>query len=201
LEQYGAEVEMDSFHALLYYLLRDFRRYGKVDPLFHDPHIEDISCDGYDLPIFVYHDRHTDIKTNVSFGPEELDNYVTRLAQRSGNHVSVGEPIVGTTLPNGARVELTLGEEVTHDPEVRRGAVHAGGPDRVRHLLRRADGVLLAVYRTQQESHLRGRHRLRQDHLDERGVDVHPAAVEGAHDRGHAGTLLVPRQLAVVGDA
>ncbi len=113
LEQYGAEVEMDSFHALLYYLLRDFRRYGKVDPLFHDPHIEDISCDGYDLPIFVYHDRHTDIKTNVSFGPEELDNYVTRLAQRSGNHVSVGEPIVGTTLPNGARVELTLGEEVT----------------------------------------------------------------------------------------
>jgi flagellar protein FlaI len=113
LEQYGAEVEMDSFHALLYYLLRDFRRYGKVDPLFHDPHIEDISCDGYDLPIFVYHDRHTDIKTNVVFGPEELDNYVTRLAQRSGNHVSVGEPIVGTTLPNGARVELTLGEEVT----------------------------------------------------------------------------------------
>jgi len=113
LEQYGAEVEMGSFHSLLYYLLRDFRRYGKVDPLFHDPHIEDISCDGYDLPIFVYHDRHTDIKTNVVFGPEELDNYVTRLAQRSGNHVSVGEPIVGTTLPNGARVELTLGEEVT----------------------------------------------------------------------------------------
>jgi len=113
LEQYGAEVEMGSFHALLYYLARDFRRYGKVDPLFHDPHIEDISCDGYELPIFVYHDRYTDIETNVVFDQRELDNYVTRLAQRSGNHVSVGEPIVGTTLPNGARVELTLGEEVT----------------------------------------------------------------------------------------
>ena len=113
LEQYGADVGMTSFHALLYYLARDFRRYGKVDPLFHDPHIEDISCDGYDLPIFVYHDRYTDIETNVVFGGQELDNYVTRLAQRSGNHVSVGEPIVGTTLPNGARVELTLGEEVT----------------------------------------------------------------------------------------
>ena len=113
LEQYGADVGMNSFHALLYYLARDFRRYGKVDPLFHDPHIEDISCDGYDLPIFVYHDRYTDIETNVVFGSQELDNYVTRLAQRSGNHVSVGEPIVGTTLPNGARVELTLGEEVT----------------------------------------------------------------------------------------
>ena len=113
LEQYGADVGMDTFHSLLYYVDRDFRRYGKVDPLFHDPHIEDISCDGYNLPIFIYHDRYTDIETNVQFDRRELDNYVTRLAQRSGNHVSVGEPIVGTTLPNGARVELTLGEEVT----------------------------------------------------------------------------------------
>ena len=113
LEQYGAELDMNSFHSLLYYLNRDFRRYGKVDPLFYDEHIEDISCDGYDLPIFVYHDRYTDIETTVEFAKEELDNYVTRLAQRSGNHVSVGEPIVGTTLPNGARVEMTLGEEVT----------------------------------------------------------------------------------------
>ena len=113
LEQYGTAVDMTTFHALHYYIDRDFRRYGKVDPLFHDPHIEDISCDGYELPIFVYHDRYTDIETNVQFAKRELDNYVTRLAQRSGNHVSVGEPIVGTTLPNGARVELTLGEEVT----------------------------------------------------------------------------------------
>ena len=113
LEQYGADVGMGTFHSLLYYVDRDFRRYGKVDPLFHDPHIEDISCDGYELPLFVYHDRYTDIETNVEFDKKELDNYVTRLAQRSGNHVSVGEPIVGTTLPNGARVELTLGEEVT----------------------------------------------------------------------------------------
>ncbi|MFB6243463.1 MAG: type II/IV secretion system ATPase subunit, partial [Halobaculum sp.] len=113
LEQYGAELDMNGFHSLLYYIARDFRHYGKVDPLFHDPHIEDISCDGYSLPLFVYHDRYTDIETNIEFEEAELDNYVTRLAQRSGNHVSVGEPIVGTTLPNGARVELTLGEEVT----------------------------------------------------------------------------------------
>ena len=113
LEQYGIEIGVPTFHVLLYYLLRDFRGYGKIDPLVNDPHIEDISCDGYDLPIFVYHDEHTDIETNVAFGPEELDNYVIRLAQQSGRHVSVGDPVVGTTLPNGARAELALGEEVT----------------------------------------------------------------------------------------
>ncbi|MFB6087002.1 MAG: type II secretion system protein, partial [Haloarculaceae archaeon] len=56
VEQYGVDVDMRTFHTIFYYLLRDFRGYGKIDPLIHDPKIEDISCDGYDLPIFVYHD-------------------------------------------------------------------------------------------------------------------------------------------------
>jgi flagellar protein FlaI len=113
LEGYGVDAGMDTFHALAYYLYRDFRGYGKVDPLLNDRHIEDVSCDGYDLPIFVYHDEYTDIETNVSFGKSELDNYVIRLAQQSGRHVSVGDPIVETTLPDGSRAELALGEEVT----------------------------------------------------------------------------------------
>ena len=113
LQGYGVDAGMDTFHALAYYLYRDFRGYGKVDPLLNDRHIEDVSCDGYDLPIFVYHDEYTDIETNVSFGQSELDNYVIRLAQQSGRHVSVGDPIVETTLPDGSRAELALGEEVT----------------------------------------------------------------------------------------
>ncbi|MFB6282261.1 MAG: type II/IV secretion system ATPase subunit [Haloferacaceae archaeon] len=113
LEQYGVEVAIETYHVLFYYLLRDFRGYGKIDPLLHDPHIEDVSCDGYDLPIFVYHDTYTDIETNVSFGADELDNFVVKLAQRSGRHISVGDPVIGTTLPNGSRAELALGEEIT----------------------------------------------------------------------------------------
>jgi len=62
----------------------------------------------------VYHDDYTDIETNVSFGKKSaLDNYVIRLAQQSGRHISVGDPMVETTLPDGSRAELALGEEVT----------------------------------------------------------------------------------------
>ena len=113
LEQYGVDVSMRTFHAVLYYLARDFRRFGRVDPLMNDPHIEDISCDGYDLPIFIYHDKYTDIETNVVYNATDLDDFVIRLAQESGRHVSVGDPVLGTTLPDGSRVELALGEEVT----------------------------------------------------------------------------------------
>ena len=113
LEQYGVDVSMRTFHAILYYLARDFRRFGRIDPLMNDPHIEDISCDGYDLPIFIYHDEYTDIETNVVYDAPDLDDFVVRLAQESGRHVSVGDPVLGTTLPDGSRVELALGEEVT----------------------------------------------------------------------------------------
>jgi len=113
LERYGADVDMRTFHTLFYYLHRAFRGFNKIDPIMRDPHIEDISCDGYDLPIFVYHDEYTDIETNVSFERDELDNFVVRLAQHSGRHISIGDPMVETTLPDGSRAELALGEEVT----------------------------------------------------------------------------------------
>ncbi|WP_198661966.1 type II/IV secretion system ATPase subunit [Halorussus litoreus] len=113
LTMYGVDLDPASFFRLFYYLDRSFRGFGKLDPLMHDPHIEDISCDGYDLPLFVYHDEYTDIETNVAYAEEELDNLVVRLAQQSGRHVSIGEPVVETTLPDGSRAELALGEEVT----------------------------------------------------------------------------------------
>ncbi|MCU4752304.1 ATPase, T2SS/T4P/T4SS family [Halobacteria archaeon AArc-curdl1] len=113
LERYGAEVDMRSFYRIFYYIFRDFRGYGRLDPIMHDPHVEDISCDGYDLPIFVYHDQFTDVKSDVSFEADDLDRFVIRLAQHSGRHISVGDPMVETTLPDGSRAELALGEEVT----------------------------------------------------------------------------------------
>ncbi|MFC4549482.1 MULTISPECIES: type II/IV secretion system ATPase subunit [Halorussus] len=113
LSVYGVDVEPATFYRLFYYLHRSFRGFGKLDPLMRDPHIEDVSCDGYDLPIFVYHDEYTDVETDVVYGEAELDNLVVRLAQESGQHVSIGDPVVEATLPDGSRAELVLGEEVT----------------------------------------------------------------------------------------
>jgi flagellar protein FlaI len=113
LERYGARIDMQGFYKLFYYLYRGFQGYGRLDPIMHDPHVEDVSCDGYDLPIFVYHDEYTDIQTDVSFGEDDLDNFVIRLAQQSGRHISIGDPMAETTLPDGSRAQLSLGKEVT----------------------------------------------------------------------------------------
>jgi len=98
---------------LLYYLQRDFLGYERIDPIKHDINVEDISCDGYNSPVFVYHSGYEQIITNVIHGETELDDFVVKLAQRSGKGVSKRSPQVDATLPDGSRAQLTLGTEVS----------------------------------------------------------------------------------------
>ncbi|MFC7115608.1 ATPase, T2SS/T4P/T4SS family [Natronoarchaeum sp. GCM10025703] len=98
---------------LLYLLKRDFIGYERIDGIKHDINVEDISCDGYNSPVFVYHTDYEQIISNVYHGKEELDDFVVKLAQRSGKGISKRRPQVDATLPDGSRSQLTLGREVS----------------------------------------------------------------------------------------
>ena len=111
--EYADEVDPGTFYKTRYYLLRDFAGYGKIDPMMHDRGIEDISCDGTGVPVYVYHRGYRDLETNVVYGEDELNSFVLRLAQKSDKHVSVAEPMVDASLPDGSRIQMTLGREVS----------------------------------------------------------------------------------------
>jgi flagellar protein FlaI len=98
---------------LLYYLKRDFIGYSRIDGVKHDINVEDISCDGYNSRVFVYHTEYEQIISNVEHGESELDDFVVKLAQRSGKGISKRQPQVDATLPDGSRAQLTLGREVS----------------------------------------------------------------------------------------
>ncbi|MEF8800029.1 MAG: ATPase, T2SS/T4P/T4SS family [Halolamina sp.] len=98
---------------LLYFLERNFIGYERIDGIKHDINVEDISCDGYNSPVFVYHSDYEQIITNIYHGETELDNFVVKLAQRSGKGISKRRPQVDATLPDGSRAQLTLGREVS----------------------------------------------------------------------------------------
>jgi flagellar protein FlaI len=109
----AATVGDGSLHKIQYYLKRDFLRYGPIDPIMADPSVEDVSCDGHDLPVFIYHRVFRDLPTNVSFDRERLDSFVFRLSQRAGKQLTVSSPLVDASLPNGSRVQLTLGGDIS----------------------------------------------------------------------------------------
>jgi len=113
LGYYSIDLNPHSAHKILHYLERNYVGYGKLDAMLRDSHIEDISCDGVGVPVFIYHNVHKNIETNVTFGEEYLNSFVIQLAQRGGKHISIGSPMVNATLPDGSRLQATLGKEVT----------------------------------------------------------------------------------------
>jgi flagellar protein FlaI len=99
---------------ILYYLERDFIGYGRVEVPMLDTEVEDISCDGVGIPLYIYHRRYGSIRSNLKFtSAQELDDYVIWLAQRSGKHISVANPLLDATVPDGSRLQATLGIYVT----------------------------------------------------------------------------------------
>ncbi|HVL47666.1 MAG TPA: type II/IV secretion system ATPase subunit [Candidatus Thermoplasmatota archaeon] len=97
-----------------YALARDLLGYGPMDVVMRDPLIEDISCDGPGIPLYVFHRRFESMRTTVVFDDEiELDRYVMRLGQRAGKQISIADPILDATLPDSSRLQATLSREVT----------------------------------------------------------------------------------------
>ena len=114
LKTLGVNLSMESRERIHYYLRRDFIGYGAIDVMMIDHNVEDCSCDGVRIPLYIFHRKYGSIKSNVRFeSDEELDSFVVWLAQRCGKHISVAEPLLDATIPDGSRLNATLGKHVT----------------------------------------------------------------------------------------
>jgi flagellar protein FlaI len=99
---------------IMYYLEKDLIGYSKIDGLIFDPYIEDISCLGINKPVYIYHRKYSNARTNIVFtDEEELDDFITRIVHRQGKHVSIAHPIVDLTLPGKHRLAVAFGKETT----------------------------------------------------------------------------------------
>ncbi|MDH5459771.1 MAG: type II/IV secretion system ATPase subunit [Candidatus Bathyarchaeota archaeon] len=103
-----------SWYKILYHAERDLVGFGRIDPLMRDPNIEDISCDGVNRSVYVWHRGYESIETNLGFETdEELDNMVVKLVHMAGKHVSSAFPIVDASLPGKHRLAVCYRREIT----------------------------------------------------------------------------------------
>ena len=111
VKKYKVRVPEKAYGKIEYYVLRDVWGYGKIDVMVKDVNIEDVSCDGVGIPVYVWHRKYESLPTNVVFeSEEELDSFIVRLAYKAGKQISIASPIVEGSLPEGFRVHLTLRE-------------------------------------------------------------------------------------------
>ena len=104
---------LEQHNALKYLVLRDKIGLGYLEPLIQDSHIEDISCSGVGA-IFIEHKLFGGLKSNITFqDTDELDNFVLRLSEKIKKPVTYKNPISDATLPDGSRINIVYGNDVS----------------------------------------------------------------------------------------
>ncbi len=106
-------LSMAEYKSIEYLLIRDKIDMGILKPFLSDPYIEDITCDGVG-PIFIEHKMFKGLKSVVEFiHSEEIDDFVIKMAERIKRPITYRNPIVDATLPDGSRINIVYGTEVS----------------------------------------------------------------------------------------
>ncbi|MFQ6120037.1 MAG: secretion system protein E, partial [Methanosarcinales archaeon] len=106
-------VTASEFKSIKYIILRDKVGMGVLEPFIKDPYIEDISCDGIG-PIFVEHKIFDSLKATMGFKDHKtLDRFVLQLAEKIGKPISYRNPVADATLPDGSRINIVFGTDVS----------------------------------------------------------------------------------------
>lgn len=104
----------ESWKKIFYFVVRELAGYGSLHVMFLDPNIEDISCNGLNSPLYVWHSKYESIPTNISFTDEQIANdFIIKLAHKGTKHISTAKPLLDAMLPDKHRLAATFMKEVS----------------------------------------------------------------------------------------
>ena len=104
----------DSWSKIVYYLQRDLIGFGPLHVIMSDRMIEDISVNGVNIPIYVWHRKYESLPTNLRIVDEAtLDNLLIKLTHLAQKHISTAFPLLDAMLPTKDRLAATFRREVS----------------------------------------------------------------------------------------
>jgi len=115
-KKYGLlkRLDQDSWSKIVYYVQRDLVGFGSLHVIMNDRMIEDISVNGVNIPIYVWHRKYESMPTNLKIIDEEtLDNLLIKLTHLAQKHISTAFPILDAMLPGKDRIAATFRREVS----------------------------------------------------------------------------------------
>jgi flagellar protein FlaI len=106
-------LKQSQYENLKYFLVRNRVGYGKLEPLFLDPYLEDIHCVGVGA-ISCIHKVFEMVQTNIIFSNDlGLNKYIVETSERVERPVSDARSVVDAIMPDGSRVNFIYGREIS----------------------------------------------------------------------------------------
>ena len=106
------KVKRSDFNLLVYQFVREKVGHGFLDPFLLDEWLEDIGIAGAG-PVFVYHKFFGYLESNIKIEKDEIDQLLRSIAERYGKVLSYANPIIDIHLPDGSRLNVVFGEDIS----------------------------------------------------------------------------------------
>ena len=106
-------VTKEQYEKVKYFLIRNRVGYGKLEPLFYDPNLEDIHCTGVGR-VTTIHKVFGLVYTSIEFKDDKaLDAYMIEVTERVERPTSDAKSIVDAIMPDGSRGNFIYGREIS----------------------------------------------------------------------------------------
>lgn len=107
------KLERIDIEGIKYQLVKEKVGVGVLQPLINDHWIEDISCSGVGK-MYIEHKVFSSMVCSFGYKDDaELDEHVLRLSERMKKPVTFRQPVVDASLPDGSRINIVFGRDVS----------------------------------------------------------------------------------------
>ncbi|MGQ0772436.1 MAG: type II/IV secretion system ATPase subunit [Nitrososphaerota archaeon] len=105
-------VNKSDWVGLRYHFLQKRAGTGILDPFLADPNLEDISIIGAGN-VYVIHKSFGALKCPLFLGVEEIDELIISMSEQFGKTISHARPVVDAVLPDGSRINVVFGKDIS----------------------------------------------------------------------------------------
>jgi archaeal flagellar protein FlaI len=101
-----------DFPGFKYHFLQKRAGTGILDPFLADSNLEDISIIGAGN-VYVIHKSFGALKSPLFLGQEEIDELIISMSEQFGKNISHAKPVVDASLPDGSRINVVYGKDIS----------------------------------------------------------------------------------------
>ena len=98
--------------GLKYHFLRKRAGLDLLDPFLMDSQLEDVSIIGAGN-MYVVHKLFGSLKSSIYLGNEQIDDLIIGMSEQFGKTISHAKPVVDAQLPEGSRINIVYGKDVS----------------------------------------------------------------------------------------
>lgn len=105
-------VNLNDFQSLKYYFKRKRIGLDLLEPYLTDPYLEDISMVG-EGGSFVVHKMFGPLRVTQKLNNTEVEQMLVTMAEQFGKSISNAQPVIDARLPDGSRINIVFGEDIS----------------------------------------------------------------------------------------